>query len=113
MPVTRDTVFYPADRYRFDFGPCSYLNGWAQVDTRRDAPYHGTWTNPTTREILSYVEGDVTRTRCDTDDEYIRAIRELVVWNEARDDWLGIDPGLGDGAIEARFRALGLADLLH
>ena len=30
-----------SDRYEFDCGPCSYANGFAQVDTRQDAPYYG------------------------------------------------------------------------
>ena len=31
MKITRE--FCPDDRYVYDFGLCSYENGWAQVDT--------------------------------------------------------------------------------
>ena len=31
MKITRE--FCPGDRYAYDFGLCSYENGWAQVDT--------------------------------------------------------------------------------
>ncbi len=40
MKITRE--FAPADRYTYDFGLCSYENGWAQVDTAQDASYFGT-----------------------------------------------------------------------
>lgn len=36
-------TFAPGERYDFDFGECSYANGWAQIDTRQDASYYGTW----------------------------------------------------------------------
>ena len=40
MKTTTD--FRPlSDRYEFDCGPCSYANGFAQVDTQQDAPYYG------------------------------------------------------------------------
>ena len=39
MKTTTD--FRPlSDRYEFDCGPCSYANGFAQVDTQQDAPYY-------------------------------------------------------------------------
>ena len=39
MKITRD--FRPlSDRYSFDCGPCSYANGFAQIDTRQDASYY-------------------------------------------------------------------------
>ena len=40
MKITRE--FCPGDRYTYDFGHCSYENGWAQVDTAQDASYFGT-----------------------------------------------------------------------
>ena len=40
MKITRD--FRPlSDRYSFDCGPCSYANGFAQIDTKQDAPCFG------------------------------------------------------------------------
>jgi hypothetical protein len=101
-----------ADRYRYDCGACSAAKGWAQVDTKQDAPYYGTWTNPTTREIFNYCEGDTSYTRCDTDEEYVSEVNTLVEWNRERGYWQGIDPGF-DEAMKTRFVALGLGELLH
>ena len=61
MKITRE--FCPGDRYVYDFGLCSYENGWAQVDTAQDASYFGTWANPTRLMIFSYCEGDTTLKR--------------------------------------------------
>ena len=52
MKITRELC--PGDRYTYDFGLCSYENGWAQVDTAQDASYFGTWANPTRLMILSF-----------------------------------------------------------
>ena len=35
MKITRE--FAPGDRYRYDFGLCSYANGWAQIGAAQDA----------------------------------------------------------------------------
>ena len=104
--------FAPADRYVYDFGACSYKKGWAQIDTRQDAPYYGTWTNPDRREIFNYCEGDTTLTRCGTDDEYAAEVRRCAEWNKEAGYWMGIDPGFGE-EMKARFVALGLVELLH
>ena len=47
------------DRYKYDFRQCKPSDGWAQLDTKQDAPYYGNWINPLTLETLSYCEGDV------------------------------------------------------
>lgn len=109
-----ETSFMPmGDRYRFDCGMCTPSKGWAQVDTSQDASYFGTWANPTTLEIASYCEGDVSLRTAATDTEFVEALRELKTWNEEHGHtFLGIDP-LGTDSIKERFEALGLADLLH
>lgn len=112
MPIERINEFCPADRYIYDFRFCTYEKGWAQIDTRQDAAYYGTWTNPERREIFTYCEGDTTFVRCDTDDEYKKALREVADWNKQAGYWLRIDPGF-DPAMKQRFQKLGLADLLH
>ena len=81
MSTTITREFCPADRYRYDFGACSYKNGWAQIDTKQDASYYGTWTNPAERKIFSYCEGDTTLTACDTDEEYKQELFKTVQWN--------------------------------
>ena len=70
MKTTRD--FRPlSDRYSFDCGPCSYANGFAQIDTRQDASYYGSWASPTRRTIVNFCEGDVTTTVCESDEEFV------------------------------------------
>ncbi len=110
IQVVRD--FTQADRYLYDFRVLTYEKGWAQVDTKQDASYYGTWTNPETRQIFNYCEGDCTLTKCDTDEDYCKALGETVEWNKNAGYWLGIDPGLGH-AMEQRFRDLGLGEFLH
>lgn len=104
-------------RYSFDCGSCSYANGWAQIDTSNDASYYGNWTNPSTLQIASYCEGDVTLETAETEEEYVAAIRAKVEWHKGNDSWLGIDPGWPESdtckTLTERFTSLGLADLLH
>lgn len=105
--------FAPADRYVYDCGLCSYKNGFAQVDTKQDASYFGTWASPTRRMVVNYCEGDVTIQTCDTDEEFAGLLRSLDEWNvkqgygNAR-----IDPGFG-AEMKAAFERVGLADMLH
>ncbi len=112
MKTTRD--FRPlTDRYHFDTGPCSYGNGFAQVDSRQDASYYGTWCSPAERTIVSFSEGDVTTTVCETDEEFVAEIRELARWtDEAGHGPMKIDAVCHDELRQA-FEKLGLADLLH
>jgi len=111
MEITR--TFLPADRYRFDCGECSSAAGFAQVDTRQDASYFGQWANPTARKLVSYCEGDVTRTECADDAEFVQTVREMETWtNDAGYGPLKIDPGFNED-LTREFTRLGLADLLH
>ena len=111
MKITRE--FCPADRYTYDFGSCSYENGWAQVDTAQDASYFGTWANPTRFLIFGYCEGDTTLKEAASPEEFATALREIDAWNRANGyDPARIDPGF-DPAMKAAFVALGLSDLLH
>lgn len=98
-----------SDRYKYDFKLMTYANGWVQIDTKQDASYYGTWTNPERREIFNYCEGDTCLTRCGTDEEYTQAIRENAEWNKGAGYWIGIDAC----AMRPRFEQLGLAELLH
>ena len=112
MKITRD--FRPlSDRYAFDCGPCSYANGFAQIDTRQDASWYGTWCSPAARTIVNFCEGDVTTTVCETDEEFVDRVRELARWN----DEAGYGPtkldALSHDRLRQAFEKLGLADLLH
>ena len=112
-----ETGFEASERYAFDLDKCPASKGWAQVDTKQDASYFGTWANPIERKIVCYCEGDVTITHCDNDAEFVEAINELKAWNVERGYWLGIDPGWPGSEscerITARFAELGLSELLH
>jgi hypothetical protein len=111
--VTVKRSFECCDRYSFDFGPCTYAKGWAQLDTAQDASYYGNWVNPTRRMLLSYAEGDITLTECDTDAEFVAQVGKACEWHEANDGKRpGIDPGLNP-AMRDLFIAIGLVQWLH
>ena len=112
MKITRD--FRPlSDRYSFDCGPCSFANGFAQIDTRQDASYFAYWLSAAARTIVNFAEGDLTTTVCETDAEFVEQVRELARWNdEAGYGPMKIDPG-GDEGLRRALERLGLADLLH
>ena len=105
--------FQHTGRYVFDGGRCSTANGYAQVDTRQDASYFGTWASPFERTIVCYAEGDVIVQTADTDAEFVAAVRELARWNDQH-GWgpLKIDALFNTRLTEA-FTAMGLGDLLH
>lgn len=101
--------FHPnSDRYILDGGACSHRLGFAQIDTRQDAWYYGTWANPETLRVVCFAEGDLTVTDCETPEEFSAYLRETASF-----EWFkGIDT-MCDDAITERFTGLGLADLLH
>ena len=108
--VTRE--FAPADRYLYDFGPCNYKKGWAQLDTRQDASYYGNWINPIPLELFSYCEGDTTHTQCSDADDFATAVRECVEWHRDNGYFIGID-GMCSAEIIDAFTRAGLAEYLH
>lgn len=113
MTVKTIREFAPADRYVYDFGVCSYDKGFAQVDTKQDASYFGTWASPTRRMVVSYCEGDVTTDICETDEEFVAQLRSIDSWNVANGYGNArIDPGFSP-AMKADFERIGLADMLH
>ena len=104
--------FHPTrDRYYYD----ETLRGFAQVDTYQDAPYFGTWINPVERKIVTFCEGDVTETTCETDDELKAEVIRMKEYYQ--DGFKGIDPGWPNTesckAITARLEAIGLAEFIH
>ncbi len=79
----------------------------------RHASWFGTLASPGERTIVNFAESDVTRTICETDEEFATALREIDNWN--REKGYGpapIDPGF-DPALKAAFVAVGLGDMLH
>ncbi len=106
-------TFEPGDRYRYDCDLCSCDRGWAQVDSAQDASWFGTWASPGERTIVNFAEGDVTRTICETDEEFGAALREIDRWNgEHGYGRARIDPGF-DPEPKVAFEAVGLGDMLH
>lgn len=111
VKVTRN--FLQVDRYKFDFDECSAKNGWAQVDTDQDASYYGTWANPIELKIFNYCEGDTTLQECETQEEFIGALREIEKFEvDSGRRPAQIDPMLND-AIKKIFQDMGLEDMLH
>ena len=111
-PNTTHHFFGDTDRYAFDFGPCSYKKGFAQVDTSQDASYYGNWTNPALRWIVTYAEGDLTIEKCPDDKSYTESIRRMADWLNKTGYGCNIDAMCDQGMID-RFAELGLSDLLH
>lgn len=113
MATSIERSFLPSSRYVFDTGMCSYENGYAQVDTKQDASYYGTWCSPFERKIVNYAEGDVTVQSADTDEEFVSIVREMTGWHDEH-GWgpTRID-ALANERLATAFRTLGLGDLLH
>jgi hypothetical protein len=58
------------ERYSMDFSYCGNRADWYQWDSKQDAWYYGQWVNPVTKQILSYIEGDISLISCQTPDQY-------------------------------------------
>lgn len=67
--VTR-TALPGYDRYQFDMGHCASEDGWEQYDTDQDAWYFGVWVRLSTRETVTYAEGDITHVSAPTDEAF-------------------------------------------
>ena len=111
--MKRTTEFAPGDRYIYDFKLCTSKSGWAQLDTRQDAPYYGNWVNPTKRCTFSYCEGDTTLVECESDEEFAAHVREMVDWHTKNDRQPARIDGMCNPDIIAAFERLGLSDILH
>lgn len=74
--MTHITRSFASDgnRYEIDRGPCSYANGFCQIDTDQDAGWYGTWTSPERRIIATYAEGDIIVEKAEDDYEYRKAL---------------------------------------
>lgn len=101
-----------AERYEFDFRRCKVSDGWAQLDSKQDAPYYGQWVNPLTLKIATYCEGDTTLIECDNEVDFKAQLSSVIQWNKDAGYWIGIDAGFSKPIIEA-FERLGFGDTLH
>jgi hypothetical protein len=107
MQTIRD-FYIGGDRYLYDFTHCTSSKGWAQLDDGQDAWYYGQWANPFKLWYVSFIEGDFTMQRAETEEEFIELIRSVA----KMDSFKGID-GMCNDALIKRFTELGLGDLLH
>jgi hypothetical protein len=114
MTATPETKrwHHDGDRYEFDFGPCEFRQGWAQIDTSQDASYFGQWANPIKLIIFSFVEGDCCLIRCESREEFAAEIRKMRDWNTDNGYRFAID-GMCQQPIISAFEQMGLGDLLH
>ena len=111
METIRD--FQPATRYVYDFGCCSYKNGFAQIDTGQDASYFGTWISPDRLMIVCYCEGDITIQKAENEKELVDELGRMKQWNDQNGHkFYGIDPGL-DKKFADKFRKIGLGNFLN
>ena len=86
-----------------------YPLGFATIVTAHDCGFYGQWANPTTRTIVAFTEGDVTRTQCETPEEFTTEMRRIAAWH-GEDDWIGVDPK--DQNMRDAFACLDLTSLL-
>ena len=76
-----ETFLEEGDRYRFDWLLHDEGEGWKQFDTDSDASYFGVWLNKSGKLVLSYAEGDLSVTQCDTDSAYNREVAALCAFH--------------------------------
>jgi len=110
MRVEKDFVI-DGDRYAYDM-LLKNKHGWAQLDTDEDAYYFGNWVNPPGKKTVSYTEGDVVITRCESDEEFVTHLRDVFATYNRLGYRPRIDPGTNP-AVEIELQRLGLLDLLH
>jgi hypothetical protein len=100
------------DRYRYDFKLCTPANGWAQLDTKQDAPYFGNWINPIEFKLMSYCEGDTCLTECEDIADFAAELQVCIDWHKEREYFIGIDCA-GNEEIKAALVQMGFAEVLH
>lgn len=99
-------------RYAFDTGlPAHY----AQLDTTEDASYYGNWASPVDLTLISYAEGDITKTVCSSAEEFALEIQRFIDFcSRVGYGFAGIDPGwLHSEERIGPWKAVGLAHLIH
>lgn len=90
--------------------------GFAQVDTRQDAPYFGLWASARKRQIFCYCEGDISLTECDNDFAFaLEMLRTIAFYDESGYGPTRIDAyDWGHTLVVAReFARVGLWGFLH
>lgn len=106
--------FNPSNRYTYDNNKCSYVNGWAQIDTPTDADYFGNWINPHELKIFSYIEGDTIEFIADNSEELLEEFERMVnFYQENGENNVHIDPGLNNTKLKEKLYELGFEKYLY
>ncbi len=99
------------NRYAFDFEHCRLNDGWSQLDTEQDFSHYGNWAHPERLHVVSFVEGDITVSKCEDEDEFVAEIEKLAMFHITTNSGrFSIDPGNNS---KHSWKALGLAGYLH
>ena len=65
--------------------------GWLMIDTGSDVWCYGMWTDPETRSIIEYAEGDLSWTVSNGFEAYVTALDRARTFHENNGTWHGID----------------------
>lgn len=68
------TFHWEIDRYVFDMDRCA---SWEQYDTDQDASYFGVWVRRSTREVVTYAEGDITHVTAPNDEAFVAELAAM------------------------------------
>jgi hypothetical protein len=101
--------FQDTDRYIYDF---KLKKHFAQIDTSQDAHYYGNWASPIEFKIITYAEGDHVIKTCESKEEFVAEMNELISWQKYNQYWKGIDPGFNEPGKQA-WIDLGFEEFLH
>jgi len=77
------------NRYLYDSGLC---RTFAQIDTKEDASYYGSWACPQRLIIFSFCEGDCTTTQCENIQDFREQLQKIRDYHVKNETWLGVDP---------------------
>ena len=102
--TTREFNESSADMYR-----AKLPKDFAVLASDQDAWYCGSWASAERRVLFHYNEGDCTTTTCDTNDEFVEAVRAWAFWSEGMG--LGASIRLREKDTNA-WNGLGLNDLI-
>lgn len=86
--------------------------GYSSIDTREDASYFGNWVNLEELTIITYLEGDIYKTKGTDKREFKQYLLTFIKWYQDRKEFLGIDPGLNQEKKDSLIN-FGLSSLIH
>lgn len=111
--MTKEKSFVDGDRYQFDWTLLD--KGFFQVDSSEDASYYGHWLNPIRKILIAFIEGDLTITKYENNDEMIEDLGNLNDYQLRQSEGergIKIDTGFKDENKDI-FRSIGLGKYLY